>query len=187
MKKSLISFAIAAFALLAPAAMTAQTTTDKAKTENRQGTKKDRGEVRQKYNPFEGLNLTDAQQSKLKDLGCPFAKGDKKGCPDGQQCKPGEKKDQNGQTARPSREEMAKKKIDARKDYLAKVKQILTPQQYLQFLENSYTNRPGMDGRKHSHNKHAKKHHKNHKDHKMKGQKGQKAGRGNNTPAAQSL
>lgn len=184
MKKSLISFAIAAFALLAPAAMMAQTTTENTKTENRQGNKKSRGEARPKYNPFEGLNLTDAQQSKLKDLGCPFAKGDRKACPDGQQCKPGDKKDQNGKAARPSREEMAKKMLDARKDYLAKVKQILTPEQYLQFLENSYTNRPAMDGRMKPHHKDSKKHHKGGK---MKGQKGDKPGRGNNTAATQTL
>lgn len=190
MKKSLISFAIAAVALLAPAAMMAQTNTEKAKTENRQGTKKNgRGEARPQYNPFEGLNLTDAQQSKLKDLGCPFGKGDKKGCTDGQQCKPGEKKGQNGQNgqnARPSREEMAKKMLDARKDYLVKVKQILTPEQYIQFLENNFVNRPGKEGRMDRHHGDSKKHHKGDK---MKGQKGQnqKPARGGNTPAAQTL
>ncbi len=185
MKKSLISFAIAAVALLAPAAMMAQTNTEKAKTENRQGNKKNgRGETRPQYNPFEGLNLTDAQQAKLKDLGCP----------DGRQCKAGEKKDQkgekkgqNGQQTRPSREEMAKKKLDARKDYLAKVKQILTPEQYLQFLENNFTNRPGKAGHMDRHHKDSRKHHKGDhmKGHKgQQGRKGQKPGNGNNAPAA---
>ncbi len=32
-----------------------------------------------------------------------------------------------------------------RKDYLAKVKAILTPEQYVQFLENSYVNQVSKD------------------------------------------
>ena len=54
-----------------------------------------------------------------------------------------------GRTSKDSRERTRRKEGDegtAQKDakeYLAKVKEILTPQQYVQFLENAYLNQGG--------------------------------------------
>lgn len=60
-------------------------------------------------NPFEGLNLTDAQKKQLEGLKPTPGKVDK---------------------------EKIDKSKDPRKEYLNKVKEILTPEQYTQFLEN---------------------------------------------------
>lgn len=65
-------------------------------------------------NPFEGLNLTADQQAKLQQA-CPA-------------------------TQRPGREERRQARTNERKEYLAKVKTILTPEQYTQFLENNFVN-----------------------------------------------
>lgn len=80
---------------------------------------------RQCLNPFEGLNLTADQQSKLNEL--------KESC-----CK-----------ARKDNKDNKADRVDprqAKRDFLAKVKGILTPEQYVTFLENNFTNgRPHMD------------------------------------------
>lgn len=78
-----------------------------------------------KHNPFEGLNLTEQQQARLDAL-----------------------KPTAEQRAQAKAEKQAKKEADRkarfeqraqqRRDYLAKVKAILSPEQYMQFLENNY-------------------------------------------------
>lgn len=85
---------------------------------------------RAQFNPFEGLDLTEQQQSQLEALRAEF---------------------------RPSREEMKDDAKDGKKDfkeemtksretYLAKVKEILTADQYVKFLENSFnTQAPKMN------------------------------------------
>lgn len=73
-------------------------------------------------NAFEGLNLSDQQKSQLKALG--------------QDCKA----------------QRDKKQCDGRKERLAKIKTILTPEQYTQFLENNFVqggNRHGKDMKRH--------------------------------------
>lgn len=79
--------------------------------------------------PFAGLNLTEDQQTRLKALR-PCGKADKK-------CDKADKKCDKKMDAqdRQSRREAAKK---ARQEYLAGVKTILTPDQYVVFLENFY-------------------------------------------------
>lgn len=73
---------------------------------------------------FDNLNLTDAQKAKIKAL------------------KENEKK------ARTENKEKARaERSNARKDYLANLKTILTPEQYVQFLENNYLN-AGKQGHK---------------------------------------
>ncbi len=74
-------------------------------------------------NPFEGLNLTEAQKTQLKELraSMPCDKNNKKT----------DKKD--GRTDR----------IQCKRDFLAKVKTILTPDQYVTFLENNFADRGG--------------------------------------------
>lgn len=89
----------------------------------------------QAYCPFNGLNLTEKQKSELQSI-----------CPSKQL------KGQSSKTKaekQAQRKEMAGKRLQARRDYLAKVKNILTPEQYVQFLENSYINKPGMNNRHH--------------------------------------
>ncbi len=74
-------------------------------------------------NAFEGLNLSDQQKSQLQALG--------------QDCKL----------------QRDKKQCDGRKERLAKIKTILTPEQYTQFLENNFV----QGGNRHS--KDMKRHH----------------------------
>lgn len=75
--------------------------------------------------PFDGLNLTAEQQAKLKEI-----------APCGN--KDGKKADKEArEQALKDRREAAQ---NSRREYLAKVKTILTPEQYTRFLENSYLN-----------------------------------------------
>lgn len=105
--------------------------------------------TRTRPNPFEGLNLTTQQQEQLKALGpCNKGKsGDKRGV-----CR------------------------QSRKDYLNKVKGILTPEQYVQFLENSFVNAPAhkLDRGRH-HNKRSQTMRGDRRQHRMT----------TNTPAVQ--
>lgn len=71
------------------------------------------------YNAFEGLNLTEQQKTQLAEL-------------------------RKEHKARGESRQQAK--ADYRKDRLAKIKSILTPEQYLQFLENSYLQSGGDRG-----------------------------------------
>lgn len=83
-------------------------------------------------NPFEGLNLTSEQQAKLKEI-APCGKARK-------ECK---------QKQRVCRDSIAKAQ---RQDYLNQVKTILTPEQYVKFLENMVVNQP-KGGKKMMHGK----------------------------------
>lgn len=67
--------------------------------------------------PFDGMNLTDAQKEQLKQL-CQSRTSDKKAKKEAKR----EARNQN------------------RREQLAKIKAILTPEQYVQFLENSFVN-----------------------------------------------
>ncbi len=71
--------------------------------------------------PFDGLNLSAAQKDKLKQLN---SERKQEAC-------------QKRDAACKARAEQGK---SCRKDYLQKVKEILSPEQYVQFLENNYVN-----------------------------------------------
>lgn len=73
-------------------------------------------------NPFEGLNLSADQQTKLDAL--------KKECRANREAQAKQRKE-----AKAARKEGACK---ARAEQLAKIKEILTPEQYVKFLENSF-------------------------------------------------
>lgn len=90
-------------------------------------------------NPFEGLNLTETQKTQLKELRSSMPCGK-----DRQKC---DKKD--GRVDR----------SQCKRDFLAKVKAILTPEQYVTFLENNFADRG------------ARRHDGNHKGHGPKGPK----------------
>ncbi len=76
--------------------------------------------------PFEDLNLTDAQKEKIKELNA-------QKCQDRAAAKADKKADKKAD--RQARREAAKQ---ARLDYLAQLKTILTPEQYAKYLENEY-------------------------------------------------
>ncbi|MCM1077815.1 MAG: Spy/CpxP family protein refolding chaperone [Bacteroides sp.] len=158
MKKTVLSISLLLASIIGFSA-SAQTATDnnkgKSNTECTAGcTKKDAP----KYNPFAGLNLTEKQQSELQAL--KPSKCDKQQS----QCTSGQNKDKSKDMTKEKkaalRKQHAEKRIQNRRDYLAKVKTILTPEQYVQFLENTYVDQApkapaqgkmakNKDGRKH--------------------------------------
>lgn len=85
--------------------------------------------------PFEGIELTSEQKTKLDAL--------KDECdPQKQKC---DKAKADKQKAK--KQEIAERQQAKRKEYLAKIKEILTPEQYVQFLENSFMqHRPDKKG-----------------------------------------
>ncbi|MCM1483158.1 MAG: hypothetical protein NC043_02405 [Muribaculaceae bacterium] len=94
--------------------------------------------ARQAMNPFEGLNLTEQQAIAIKAIPNPR-----------EVMKEAVKNDTQKKT------DIRTLARTVRADYLNSVKGVLTPQQYLQFLENSYMNniqggpqRPGQKGMK---------------------------------------
>lgn len=91
-----------------------------------------------KCNPFEGLNLTGQQQAQLKELREQHAAKNKEKC----------------EKARKDKAEARECRKECKKNYLAQVKAILTPEQYVTFLENTYINtnnrgKAAMKNRKH--------------------------------------
>ena len=114
MKKTILSIAIIIGSLIGSSAICAQTPAEtpaaKETTAARPAPKA--------YKPFEGLNLSEKQMSDLKALS------------DAQ-------REQLKQSNGPR--DAAKLQQD-RKDNLYKIKEILTPEQYIQFLENCYLN-----------------------------------------------
>lgn len=88
--------------------------------------------------PFAGLNLTQDQQTKLKAL-CDARKTE----------------------AQKNRKDKRAERQQCRKDYLAQIKSILTPEQYVQFLENSYLDGGKGPGFIRGDRKHHGRHHGN--------------------------
>lgn len=93
---------------------------EKQKTDKQKGTQRGQGI----FNPFDGLNLTDAQKDQLKAL-----------APNRDQAR------QQGQE-KPSPEKMK----EMAKERLSKIKAILTPEQYQMYLENVAVNQFMMQG-----------------------------------------
>ncbi|MDE6276740.1 MAG: hypothetical protein K2M06_01380 [Muribaculaceae bacterium] len=99
---------------------------DSAKCDKQKCHKK--GPKTELYNPFEGLNLSADQQAKLDKVREDIRKEQQAAR-------------QQAQADRQKARSEAKTKADqGRRDYLAKVKEILSPEQYVQFLENEYVN-----------------------------------------------
>ena len=102
---------------------TPQTKKDAIKKGNRQG-----------FNPFDGVQLTPEQQEKIKvlqqGLGPVMLPKDKATGEDKQKLTDEQKKQM--------KLDLKSKKDEAKKNYLYGVKEILTPEQYVIFLENVY-------------------------------------------------
>lgn len=128
MKTKVLAIAMMIFAAGSSVCFAANDKKDEKKqaTECTQQKKCDK-ECRKAMNPFEGLNLTADQQAKIEALkaNCPM-KADK------QKADKQDKKDRKA--------EMMQKRIQGKRDFLAQLKGILTPEQYVTFLENSFVN-----------------------------------------------
>ena len=160
MKKKVLGLALMAMALVGFNGM-AQNNSQKnaqgckAQTECTKGGKGMKKETREMKNPYEGLNLTDAQKSKLAEL-------DSKRMADRKAKMEARKAEVKGQKSQRNDADL-KARMEARKadklEYLKEVKAIIGPDQYVVFLENFYVNgggnhnggkaiRQGKDGHK---------------------------------------
>lgn len=140
MKKIVLTLAIL-FGSMSALTVNAQ---DKASTKEKATTESNQKMDRQKaprYNPFEGLNLTEKQINDLKALKPSKENAQKK---EGKKNLSDKDKASKKKLSKAEKQAARKDRMDQRKksrqDYLAKVKSILTPEQYVKFLENNYTN-----------------------------------------------
>lgn len=149
MKTKLLSLAIASFFAFGTTAF-AQAPADNAKTECKKGcTDKDRchkkGDKcdRKAPNPFEGLTLTEQQQEALAAIPTPC-----------QVMKSARDSKNTADSSAMSTPEMRREFVrNVRLNYLSQIKSVLTPEQYVQFLENSFADqkmaRDDKKGHKH--------------------------------------
>lgn len=100
-----------------------------------------KGEKGQKFNPFDGVQLTDDQQQRLQVLRQGL--GPVVLTPE-QQAKIPVNKDLTKEQKKQLKAEKKAKKLENKKKYLNGVKEILTPDQYVIFLENCYLATPNM-------------------------------------------
>ena len=139
MKKTLLSLAILLASSTGISAF-AQAPAQNAKSATTTEAKARKGERKQAPNPFEGLNLTDQQKSQLKDLKPGITKEKR----EEMKAQDKARKEQAKAQAAEQRKARAEARKQSRHDYLAKVKAILTPEQYVQFLENNFVNKADM-------------------------------------------
>ena len=123
---------------------------------------------RPQFNPFDGVQLTDDQQQKLQVLRqglgpVQLTPQEDANIPVNPNLTPEQKKQ--------LKEEKKAKKLEKKKNYLQGVKEILTPDQYVIFLENCYLYAPQQQGNIGQPRKQAKMGDRN-KDRKDKGEKG---------------
>lgn len=138
MKKRVFSLALIAASLFSATAF-AQTQSESdsngkaaiEKVRGEKGKKQKMGDRKKNRNPYEGLNLTDAQKSKLQQL-------DEKHSAERKAAAEAMKADKQRND---SAKAVARK--NAKKEYLEEVKAIIGPDQYVVFLENFYINGNG--------------------------------------------
>lgn len=155
MKKTIVSMMIAV-ALLAGGSVYAQNQVDgntgaTTQKENVQkgnkgnkpgkGMRGDKGQKVQRFNPFNGVQLTDDQQQRLQVL--QQGLGPVQLTPE-QQAKIPMNKDLTKEQKKKLKAAKKVKKLENKKKYLSGVKEILTPDQYVIFLENCYLASPNI-------------------------------------------
>lgn len=161
MKKTFVSMMLAV-ALLTGASAFAQTpdastgaTVQKENTQcencpqGQKGPKGQKGNKAQKpskpkFNPFDGIQLTNEQQQKLQLL--QQGLGPVRLTPQ-EQAKIKENPNLTPEQKKQLKEERKAKKLEAKKNYLNGVKETLTPDQYVVFLENWYLYAPQDQGK----------------------------------------
>ena len=120
----------------------------KASKAKKDGKKSDKKSVtksnRPKYNPFDGIQLTDDQQKRLQVLRQGL--GPVELTPE-QKAKIKENSQLTPEQKQQLKKERNDKKMEAKKNYLNGVKEILTPDQYVVFLENVYLYSPQDKGK----------------------------------------
>lgn len=148
MKKKLLGIALVALSMIPVTAM-AQSASGQCAGKQQTCCVDGKGQrgprAHKNFDPFRGIsNLTDAQRQQLMALR-PDCKPGCNATPDSCQTK-GQKCDRrdrhNARAQRPDSAAMAARfqaVKEARLNYLKQVQQILTPEQYIQFLENSFT------------------------------------------------
>lgn len=159
MKKKILSIALVLAGLMGSSAMAQSPSTTQQATQ----TVAAAPNAKKMANPFEGLNLSEKQQAELKAL--------REGC-----------KAERQKIAEKERAEKKEMKEQRKKDtieYLAKVKEILTPDQYVQFLENAYLNQGGRPFGSPRSGKQGMRQARNGKQAGQRAQKGQRAQRTN--------
>lgn len=91
------------------------------------------GECPQASNLFEGLNLTPEQQTALEAI--------QNQCRDNAR----ENRDSVRENREQRREQQREARLQQRRDCLSQIKAVLTPEQYVTFLENAFVNAPGKN------------------------------------------
>lgn len=160
MKKKVLGLALVAMSLVSFSSMAQNQSNDTTtKLETVKGKKADKQTRRNQINPFEGLNLTEAQKSQLQQLDA-----NRKTARE-QQAQARRENKQRNDSARIAQRQASKKA------YLDEVKAIVGPEQYVVFLENMYVNSGG-----HRHGKSAVSQGKNCKDKANRNGRGDRKG-----------
>ena len=176
MKKKFLGIALVAMSLVSFTSV-AQNATGKnsAKIEKVKRQKCDKASC---VNPFEGLNLTDAQKTQLQQLNTKRMEQRKEQA----QARKADKQ-RNDSTRMEARK-------NARKEYLKEVKAIIGPDQYVVFLENMYVNGGNHNGKAFQKGqrmgKHGMAHHRGDKGNRQRDGKNRQAQRMNNAQVATS-
>lgn len=177
MKKKFLGIALIAMSLVSFTSV-AQNTTDNnsAKIEKVKRQKCDKASC---LNPFEGLNITEAQKTQLQALNTKRMEQRKEQA----QARKADKQ-RNDSTRLEARK-------NARKEYLEEVKAIIGPDQYVVFLENMYVNGGGNQNGKaiqkgQKMGKHGMAHHRGDKGNRQRDGKNRQGQRMNNAQAATS-
>lgn len=178
MKKKILSLALIAMSLVAVNSVAQTNNTGTPNQENVQCQAPGKKGECAPACPFEGLNLTDAQKTKIKELN---TKRDA--------TRTEKKKELKAEKQRKDATKMSERK-NAKKTYLAEVKAILTPEQYVSFLENFYINGGNHHDKALKQGKHKDKNgkfaHKGKDDKRSHAHRGSKNMKSTNTPATNS-
>ncbi|MDE6353361.1 MAG: hypothetical protein K2K88_09565 [Muribaculaceae bacterium] len=162
MKKTILALSLSVLSVLGFSAIAQNQNVENKKCENKECCKKegkkdckDRKDFgKAQYNPFEGLNLTEAQTQKLAAL-----KSEKKS-----DRVEGQRPEKKEQLTAEQRQQKMQERDNRSREYLAKVKAILTPEQYVSFLENVAVHKSHHkmmarhDGNRHDMKKDGKRH-----------------------------